>query len=423
MTNEIIETPKNVPALFSRDPAAIAAAETAKARIQAAYMMALHRPRNEDEARIKILHACKRPAFAEKVEFNKPVAGRQIKGPTIRFAELALREWGNVLTETQVIYEDDYVRRIKVFASDLETNRIGSKEIQLNKTVERKKANGREVLAERINTHGEKVFVVKATEDELANKEASLISKALRNEGLRLIPTDIIDEAIARARHTLRNRDAQDPDEAKKKLLDAFSVIGVTPKDLEQYLGRKTDVLNPSELQELRGIYRAIKDGEASWNDYVNEKPERFEPPKVSKKTYEPNISEKEFNEKIKPLVDGDKQAKQYPFEKLNKQPLKEFEEKHRNEIELWSKDAKQAFYDKWHKKMKIPYEDYLRRLKMTNNESQETESEQPSTSMGIVVCPQNQDHVPLAFCKNARGQDTPCELFENKECLARWPE
>jgi hypothetical protein len=53
--------------------------------------MAMQRPRSYDQSRIKILEACSRPAFAEKVEYSKPVGGgKPIVGPSIRFAELAL---------------------------------------------------------------------------------------------------------------------------------------------------------------------------------------------------------------------------------------------------------------------------------------------------------------------------------------------
>jgi hypothetical protein len=252
------------------DPAAVAAAEAAKARIQSAYIMAMHRPRSIETARDNILRTCKRTGFAEKVEFSKPVAGKQIRGPSVRFAELALKEWWNVLTETQVVYEDENVRRLKVFCTDLETNLTHSKEIVVSKTVERKKATeDREIVAERINTKGEKVYIVKATDDELQNKESALISKALRNEGLRLIPTDIIDEGIETARETLKKRDEQDPDAAKKQILDSFSEIGVRPKDIEAYLGHTLDTIVPAELQNLRAMYRAIKDGEATWKEYI----------------------------------------------------------------------------------------------------------------------------------------------------------
>lgn len=254
------------------DPAAVAAAEAAKARIQSAYIMAMQRPRDVDVSRDRILKACKRPMFAEKVEFSKPVGGKQIKGPSIRFAELALREWGNILSDVQVLYEDDNVRRCRVLVIDLETNASFSKEIQVTKTVERKSVKDREIVGERINTNNEKVFIVKATDEELQNKEAALISKALRNEGLRIIPSDIIDESIETAKATLAAKDREDPDAARKKILDAFSEIGVKPKDLEKYLGHKTDTLNPKELADLRSIYRAIKDGEATWMDYTQEK-------------------------------------------------------------------------------------------------------------------------------------------------------
>ena len=254
------------------DPAAVAAAETAKARIQSAYIMAMQRPRNEDQARVRILEACKRPAFAARVEFSKPVAGRQIKGPSIRFAELALREWSNIISDVQVVHEDEKIRRVKITAIDLETNASFSKEVQVSKTVERRKADDREVVTERVNTNGDKVYIVRATDEEIDNKVSAAISKALRNEGLRLIPSDIVDEALDTARATLRNQDARDPAAAKKQILDAFAELGIRPRDLEAYLGHKTDVLTPAELQDLRGIYRAIKDGEATWADYMTTK-------------------------------------------------------------------------------------------------------------------------------------------------------
>jgi hypothetical protein len=273
------KAPLNRGSLEVIDPAAVAAAEAAKARIQSAYIMAMHRPRNTDQARDSILRACKRTGFAEKVEFSKPVAGKQIKGPSVRFAELALKEWGNVLTETQVVYEDELTRRLKVFCTDLETNLTHSKEIVVNKTVERKKpTEDREIVHERINTKGEKVYIVRATEDELQNKESALISKAIRNEGLRLIPTDIIDEGIETARETLKIRDKQDPDAAKKQALDSFSEIGVRPKDIEAYLGHSMDTIVPAELQDLRAMYRAIKDGEATWREYIEKEGEKERP-------------------------------------------------------------------------------------------------------------------------------------------------
>ena len=69
---------KQVNSLVSIDPAAVAAAESAKARIQAAYIMAIQKPRAEDQSRVRILEAC-RPNWVNigantnhKIELEEP---------------------------------------------------------------------------------------------------------------------------------------------------------------------------------------------------------------------------------------------------------------------------------------------------------------------------------------------------------------
>lgn len=240
------------------------------------------------DSRDSIVRACKRPAFAEKVEYSRKQGQKYdrvarayvdniISGPSIRFAEVALRAWRNIDALTQVVYDDEDIRRIKISVMDLETNTAFNKEITVRKTVERKKAFDREVLAERTTSDGNKVFILRATDEEVTNKENAMISKVIRNEGLRLIPGDIIDDALAMAKETLRNRDKEDPDGAKKRILDSFSELGIRPAEVVKYLGHPTDTISPKELETLRGIYRALKDGEATWQDYMNP-PEEVKP-------------------------------------------------------------------------------------------------------------------------------------------------
>jgi hypothetical protein len=261
-------------ALVAVDPGAVAAAESVKARIQAKYLVAINKPRNPDQARQTILKECKRPGFAESVEFKKPVGGKKIKGLSIRFTEVALAAWENADVDTTIVYEDENYRRVKVTVMDLENNTTFSKEVQVRKTVERKNPRGREILSERTNTKGEIVYIVKATDDELQNKENAMVSKAIRNEGLRLLPADIKDEAVQVARQTVRDRDAKDPDAAKKKILDSFASIGISANDIEKYLKHKTDRLTPKELEDLRDIYVAINEGEATWAQFFGTKDE-----------------------------------------------------------------------------------------------------------------------------------------------------
>lgn len=285
------KTDKHLPAIFSSDPSAIAAAAAVKARIESAYMMALHKPRNFDQCRTKILEACKRPEFAQEVEFDR-IQGKKynpktrewednhIRGLTIRFTEVALTAWTNILTESQMIYEDDHIRRVRVAVLDLEENVCFSHDIQFTKTVERSKKKGREVVNERLNTYGKTVYVVKATADEIQNKENALVSKTLRNEGNRVVPEDIKREAIAVAKETILKEDAKDPAAAKKKVIDGFANLGIWPKDLEKYLKHSLDVITPVELQGLRAVYTSVKDGEATWHSFIEpDEPEEPQAP------------------------------------------------------------------------------------------------------------------------------------------------
>jgi hypothetical protein len=270
---------KKTNSLIAVDPAAVAAAESVKAKIQAHFIMALQAPRNETQAREKILEACRRPEFAERVEYSRQQGMKKddntgkwvpnmISGLGIRFTEVALKEWGNVLVDTQVLYEDDNIRRIKVTATDCETNASFGTEIQIKKTVERRSAKGRTVVGERVTSENNKVFIVVATDEEVQNKTNALVSKAVRNEGLRLIPSDIKDEAVRVARETLASDFSHDPSTSRKNIVTAFDGFGVSESDLERYLGHPVSKLTAAGYQDLKSIYRAIRDGEATADDY-----------------------------------------------------------------------------------------------------------------------------------------------------------
>jgi hypothetical protein len=247
-----------------------AAAETAKALVQARYIMALRRPRNADVSAQKIMSACKRPRFAMEVEYAKPVGGKTIHGPSIRFADEAIKLWGNVDIRTMTTYEDDMNRKILVEVTDLETNVSKSQEIIVRKTIERRTPTaGREVIGKRKNKQGAWVYLIKANDDEILNKENANIAKARRNLQLQLIPQDIIDEAVEVAQKIRGQRDAEDPKAAKKKLLSAFSGIGVMPNELETFVGHSLDQLSNTELDSLRAVYASIQQGEASWKDFL----------------------------------------------------------------------------------------------------------------------------------------------------------
>ncbi len=244
----------------------VAAAAQAKALVEARCVMAVHRPRDMEAVRVKLLKECSRPGFAESARYSKPVGGKAIEGPSIRFAEAVIRTMGNLDITTPVIFEDDQKRIVRVIVHDLESNSAYSADITVNKTVERRELKkGQIALAARTNSHGQSVYVVQASEDELGTKTAALVSKSLRTSALRLLPGDILEECMRRVFDVLRTEGAKDPDAHRRKLIDAFAALGVQPADLRAYVGRDLGALTPADIAELRPVYEALRDGEATW--------------------------------------------------------------------------------------------------------------------------------------------------------------
>ncbi|HYG12344.1 MAG TPA: hypothetical protein VD835_20545, partial [Pyrinomonadaceae bacterium] len=91
-----------------------ALAAQAKAQIEARYIVAMQRPRDMDTVRTKLLKECSRPGFAKVARYSKPVGGSKIEGPSIRFAEAALRCMGNVVPESFVVWDDEEKRVVRV---------------------------------------------------------------------------------------------------------------------------------------------------------------------------------------------------------------------------------------------------------------------------------------------------------------------
>lgn len=253
--------------------AATAAAAQSMAAVQARYALAVARPRDIDAVRVALLADCKRPGFAEVARYSKPVGGTAVEGPSIRFVEAALRAYRNVYREVTVLYDTDSQRCVRVSVTDLEANITHSTEIVVGKTVERKRLRqGQQAMSERVNSYGQVVYRVEATDDDVAIKQAAMVSKAIRELGLRILPGDLVDEGQAACIQTKMAGVREDPERARKALVDAFVAIGVQPTDIARYLGHPIAQMSPREVVELRQIYASVRDGETTWSDILETK-------------------------------------------------------------------------------------------------------------------------------------------------------
>lgn len=275
MTTELVTLDQRTGELLE----ASASSAMVQAKVQAAYAIAVSRPRKIASVELKMKADASRPRFARDAEWTldwakkkNPITGRwePAKGPSIRFVESALRAFGNVDVGTRVVLDDETRRVVAVSVTDLESNVSYSLEVSIEKTVERRELKkGQIPISSRTTSTGDTVFVVKADDGTLLRKQRAEESKAVRTLGLRLLPGDIVDEAIDLCHETLTKGDEDDPRAASKKLAGAFYALGITPEELEEYLGHPIEQTRPGEIDELRDVFRAVRDEQASWRELV----------------------------------------------------------------------------------------------------------------------------------------------------------
>jgi hypothetical protein len=280
------------------ETASTAIAAQSKAMVESRYIMAMRNPRNWDGVRQELLKECRRPTFAnnQSAYYVKPI-GKGVEGLGIRFVEVALRCMKNVLVETTMIFEDTEKEVHRVSVTDLEANITYPLDVRVSKTVERSKPNSDgSYISVRKNSYGKETFTVLGTDDDLLNKRGALISKAIRTIGLRIIPGDLCDEAEEIIKRIRLDDAAKDPDAERRKIVDAFSAIGVSATDLVSYLGHDLAKCSPAQIVELRGIYGAVKDGEATWQSVMDNKAEQGSSTIGKKKAELPNCTAESFD-------------------------------------------------------------------------------------------------------------------------------
>ena len=313
------------------------AAQT-KAMVESRYIMAMRNPRNWDDVRTKLIKECSRPTFANNKSalYHKPIGGG-VEGLGIRFVEVALRCMTNVLIETNTIYDDEQKEVVRVSVTDLEANVSYPIDIKISKTVERSKpSDDGSFISVRKNSYGKDVFTILATDEDMTNKRMAAISKAMRNAGLRIIPGDLCDEAEEIIRKIRTQKITEDPDGERKKIIDAFSSIGVKPSSIVMFLGHDIDQCSPSELMTLRGLYGALSDGEITWNEVMSSKETEENESGTSKvadaikrsaeKRMEKKIS-KTKKENVKEQENAGKKSDQKKDENIDNKPMFSFAE------------------------------------------------------------------------------------------------
>lgn len=163
-------------------------------------------PRDESRARARLLADCQRPAFAALARYTRELddgSGDTVTRASVKFVEAALARWGNVRTQTAIVADSEDRRTVSVILVDLETGAEYSQEVQVDRIVERRTVGKRDPVRGTKRTPSGLMFLVPASDEDLAAREARLVSIAIRQLGLRLLPADLVAEGMAVVAATL----------------------------------------------------------------------------------------------------------------------------------------------------------------------------------------------------------------------------
>lgn len=222
--------------------------------VQGQIIMAKKFPRDENESYSRIMRACQRKTLAEKASYEYQRGDTKINAPSIRLAEVAAQNWGNVSFGVVELEQKSGESTVMSFAWDLETN----------------------VRQEKIFTvphirHTKKGDYPLTDPRDIYEMVANQGARRLRACILGIIPGDIIESAMEQCNKTLIEGEKKPlPDVIKEVCLYFKRDYNVPIDALEKFIGCKADAFSMNDCIRLRKVYNAIKDGMSKREDYFD---------------------------------------------------------------------------------------------------------------------------------------------------------
>ncbi|CAJ4501861.1 Uncharacterised protein [Burkholderia pseudomallei] len=226
------------------------------AEMQVTYLMAQQFPRDPKAAMDRILDAFTRLSLAEKSQYEYSRGGTEIRGPSIKAMEAIAAEWENIDVKWRILSRGVDARGIpfsEVEASATDTQTRTRKSIAFIVSHWRDTKTGGYALKDERDVY------------ELC---ANMAQRRVRACIEAVIPTDVIEAAMAQADTTLQKVDTSP--EAVQKMLAAFQPFGVTKAHIEKRIQRALDTIKPTQMVTLKRIYASLRDSmsePADWFD------------------------------------------------------------------------------------------------------------------------------------------------------------
>lgn len=235
------------------------------AEVQGSVLMAKQFPRDEFQAEQKLKRMCDQFSFAENAEYQLPVGGKSIPGPSIRLFECLAQCWGNIEFGVRRLNtgedKDGVFADCEAFAWDKESNtrvpaifRVYFFQLVKDYDNPNKDSKKRKIIADpleqmrMINSYG---------------------SRYVRNCLARVCPNYLVEKALEWSRETVKKGEGSKPlIERCKGMILAFAPLGVDQSQIEGYARCKLELWNEEIFTELKRIYKTIRDGEAKAQDF-----------------------------------------------------------------------------------------------------------------------------------------------------------
>lgn len=215
--------------------------------VQGQIVMAKKFPRNEMQSFNRIIQACQRRSLAEKAEYEYPRGGQKVTGPSVRLAEVAAQNWGNIDFGIVELEQRNGESQVMAYAWDLETNTRQTKIFSVPHIRSTKKGN-----------------VPLSDPRDIYELVANQGARRMRACILGIIPGDVIEAAVEQCHKTLEGTE-------KKPLKDVIREVSlyfqrdfnVPVEALEKYIGCRSEAFSMNDCIRLRRLYISLKDGMA----------------------------------------------------------------------------------------------------------------------------------------------------------------
>lgn len=258
--NELMEQERQAPSQYSGNNQMMISRQAQE--VQAAMVIAKKFPRDEWESTERIRRACQRKSLASQAVYSYPRGGQNVTGPSIRLAEALAKNWGNIDYGVIELDKKDGSSEMMAYAWDLETNTRVTKIFTVDHTRDTKKGR------------------VKLTDDrDIYEATANFGARRMRACILGVIPGDVVDMAVEECKKTASAGDGRPMQERITQMLTVFKTeFSVSKEQIEEYVGRPAGTYGTDEIILLQGVYKAIKDGQATVESYFP-KPEKTDEP------------------------------------------------------------------------------------------------------------------------------------------------